>query len=85
MGGLLFTMATKEAGLRIVHLDWNNNKAIYVFVFAVKDWEGRSFVHPNQASKFSSTLGKVLAVLTHVLAYFSASVTSGHKVIVLRR
>ncbi|KAG2116969.1 hypothetical protein DEU56DRAFT_748143 [Suillus clintonianus] len=47
IGGPFFAVAAKEAGSGIMHLDWNNDKMIYTFVFAVGDWEGGIFVRPN--------------------------------------
>ncbi|KAG2751389.1 hypothetical protein P692DRAFT_201662883, partial [Suillus brevipes Sb2] len=35
MGGPFFALAVKEAGLGVVHLDWNDNRTIYVYIFTV--------------------------------------------------
>lgn len=47
MGGPFFAVVAKEAGLRIVHLDWNDDRAIYTFIFVVGDWERGSIAHLN--------------------------------------
>jgi hypothetical protein len=74
MGGPFFAVAAKEAGSGIVHLDWNDDRAIYAFVFAVGDWEGGEFCAPQLGIKIPIRPGQVLAVLAH----FSAPVMSGH-------
>ncbi|KAG1724816.1 uncharacterized protein EDB91DRAFT_1002403, partial [Suillus paluster] len=77
MGGPFFAVAAKEAGSGIVHLDWNDDKVIYAFVFAVGDWEGGEFCAPQLGIKIPVRPGQVLAVLARVLAHFSTPVTSG--------
>ncbi|KAG1903267.1 uncharacterized protein F5891DRAFT_1185409 [Suillus fuscotomentosus] len=37
MGGAFFTVAAKEAGSGITYIDWNDDHAIYAFVFVVWD------------------------------------------------
>ncbi|KIK32119.1 hypothetical protein CY34DRAFT_19277 [Suillus luteus UH-Slu-Lm8-n1] len=81
MGGPFFAVAAKEAGSGIVHLDWNDDRAIYAFVFAVGDWEGGEFCAPQLGIKIPIRPGQVLVVLARVLAHFSAPVTSGRRVV----
>ncbi|KAG2150790.1 hypothetical protein DEU56DRAFT_688069, partial [Suillus clintonianus] len=38
-----FAVTIKEAGSSVMHLDWNDNRAIYTYIFAVGDWEGGEF------------------------------------------
>ncbi|KAG2745673.1 hypothetical protein P692DRAFT_20849794 [Suillus brevipes Sb2] len=69
----VFAVEAKEAGSGIVHLDWNDDRAIYAW--------GGEFCTPQLGIKFSICPGQVLAVLARVLAYFSALVTSGCQVV----
>jgi hypothetical protein len=81
MGGAFFTVAAKEAGSGITHIDWNDVRAIYAFVFAVGDWEGGEFCAPQLGIKIPVRPGQVLAVLARVMAHFSAPVTRGRRII----
>lgn len=81
MGGPFFTVAVKEAGSGIIHIDWNDDRAIYAFVFAVGDWEGGEFCAPQLGIKIPVRPGQVLAVLAQVVAHFSAPVTSGRRIV----
>ncbi|KAG2110900.1 uncharacterized protein F5147DRAFT_574195 [Suillus discolor] len=81
MGGAFFTVAAKEAGSGITHLDWNDDRAIFAFVFAVGDWEGNEFCALQLGIKIPIRPGQVLAVLAHVLAHFSAPVTKGRRIV----
>lgn len=81
MGGPFFTIAAKEAGSGVIHIDWNDDRAVYAFVFAVGDWEGGEFCVPQLGIKIPVRPGQVLAVLARVLAHFSAPVTSGRRIV----
>ncbi|KAG1860556.1 hypothetical protein C8R48DRAFT_673767 [Suillus tomentosus] len=81
MGGPFFTVAAKEAGSGITHLDWNDDRAIFAFIFAVGDWEGGEFCAPQLGIKIPLRPGQVLAVLARVLAHFSAPVTKGRRIV----
>ncbi|KAG1769917.1 hypothetical protein EV702DRAFT_1250013 [Suillus placidus] len=59
MGGPFFAVAVKEAGSGVVHLDWNDNKAIYAYVFAVGDWEGGEFCIPQLKIKIPVRPGQI--------------------------
>jgi hypothetical protein len=81
MGGPFFALAVKESGSGVVHLDWNDNRGIYAYIFAVGDWEGGEFCIPQLGIKIPVRPGQVLAVLARVLAHFSAPVTSGRRIV----
>ncbi|KAG1865059.1 hypothetical protein C8R48DRAFT_772769 [Suillus tomentosus] len=81
MGGPFFAIAAKESGSGVVHIDWNDDRALYAFVFAVGDWEGGEFCAPQLGIKIPVRPGQVLAVLARVLAHFSAPVTSGRRIV----
>jgi hypothetical protein len=81
MGGPFFTIAAKESGSGVVHIDWNDDKALYAFVFAVGDWEGGEFCAPQLGIKIPVRPGQVIAVLARVLAHFSAPVTTGRRIV----
>lgn len=81
MGGPFFAIAAKESGSGVVHIDWNDDRALYAFVFAVGDWEGGEFCAPQLGIKIPIRPGQVLAVLARVLAHFSAPVTSGRRIV----
>ncbi|KAG1718690.1 hypothetical protein EDB19DRAFT_1649797, partial [Suillus lakei] len=81
MGGPFFTVAAKEAGSGVTHIDWNNDCAIYAFIFAVGDWEGGEFCAPQLGIKIPVRPGQVLAVLARVLCHFSAPVTKGRRIV----
>ncbi|KAG1838351.1 hypothetical protein C8R48DRAFT_680129 [Suillus tomentosus] len=81
MGGPFFTIAVKESGSGVVHIDWNDDKALYAFVFAVGDWEGGEFCVPQLGIKIPVRPGQVIAVLARVLAHFSAPVTTGRRIV----
>jgi hypothetical protein len=81
MGGPFFALTVKEAGSGVVHLDWNDNRVIYAYIFAVGDWEGGEFCIPQLGIKIPVRPGQVLAVLARVLAHFSALVTSGRRIV----
>lgn len=63
MGRPFFALAVKEISSGVVHLDWNNNRAIYVYIFAVSDWEGGEFYIPQLGIKIPVHPGQVLAGL----------------------
>ncbi|KAG1722284.1 uncharacterized protein EDB91DRAFT_1063976, partial [Suillus paluster] len=81
LGGNFFSVAVKEGGSGLVHLDWNNSKVIWCFVFAVGNWEGWEFCTPQLGIKIPIQPGQVFAVLAHMVAHFSAPVTNGHRIV----
>ncbi|KAG2747933.1 hypothetical protein P692DRAFT_20875242 [Suillus brevipes Sb2] len=81
MGGPFFTVAAKESGSGVVHIDWNDDRALYAFIFAVGDWEGGEFCVPQLGIKIPMRPGQVIAVLARVLAHFSAPVTTGRRIV----
>lgn len=81
MGGPFFAVAVKEAGSGVVHIDWNDKRCIYAFVFAVGDWTGGEFCAPQLGIKIPIRPGQVLAVLARVVAHFSAPVSSGRRIV----
>ena len=81
MGGAFFAIAAKETGSGVVHIDWNDDRAIYAFLFAVGDWEGGEFCAPQLGIKIPLFPGQVLAVLARVVAHFSAPVTNGRRIV----
>ncbi|KAG2149150.1 hypothetical protein DEU56DRAFT_752822 [Suillus clintonianus] len=81
MGGPFFALAVKESGSGLIHIDWNDNRAIYAYIFAVGDWEGGEFCIPQLGIKIPVRPGQVLAVLARVVAHFSAPVTTGRRIV----
>lgn len=81
MEGPFFTIAVKEAGSGLVHIDWNDHPTMYAFVFAVGDWEGSEFCVPQLGIKIPTKPGQILAVLARVLAHFSSPVTAGRRIV----
>lgn len=81
MEGPFFTVAVKEVGSGLVHIDWNDHPGMYAFVFAVGDWEGGEFCIPQLGVKIPVRPGQILAVLARVLAHFSAPVTTGRRIV----
>jgi len=81
MKGPFFAVAVKEGGSGKVHIDWNDNRAIYAFIFAVGDWTGGEFCVPQLGIKIPVRPGQVLAVLARVAAHFSAPTTGGRRIV----
>jgi hypothetical protein len=81
MGGPFFALAVKESGSGLIHIDWNDNRAIFAYIFAVGDWEGGEFCIPQLGIKIPIRPGQVLAVLARVVAHFSAPVTTGRRIV----
>ncbi|KAG1778559.1 hypothetical protein EV702DRAFT_967722, partial [Suillus placidus] len=81
MGGLFFALAMKESRSSLIYIDWNDNRVIYAYIFAVRDWEGGKFCIPQLGIKIPVQLGQVLAVLACVVAHFSAPMTTGHRIV----
>ncbi|KAG2150778.1 hypothetical protein DEU56DRAFT_728262 [Suillus clintonianus] len=73
MGGPFFNVVAKEVGSSVTHIDCNNDKAVYGFLFAVGDWEGGEFCVPQLSIKIPVRPGQILAVLAMFLLTLAES------------
>lgn len=79
--GALFTIAVKDGSSKIIHVDRNDKKMSWTWIIAVGDWEGGEFCIPQLGVKIPLRTGQVLAVMSGLLAHFSAPVTQGRRII----
>ncbi|KZP21010.1 hypothetical protein FIBSPDRAFT_685977, partial [Athelia psychrophila] len=79
--GAFFTIAVKNGSSEIIHVDRNDKKMLWMWIIAVSDWEGGEFRIPKVGVKIPLQTGQVLAVMSGVLAHFSALVTWGRHII----
>ncbi|KIJ53131.1 hypothetical protein M422DRAFT_25637 [Sphaerobolus stellatus SS14] len=74
MGGLFFTLAIKEGGSQIPHLDWLDHPGIYAFVLTVACF-------PQLGKKIKTYPGMVIAFQARYLAHFAGESTGQRLVI----
>ena len=79
--GAFFTVAVKEGGSEILHLDWSDGKKTITWVFAVGDWKGCEFVAPQLGVRVPIVPGHLFRVLSRTLAHFTTPITSGRRVV----
>lgn len=73
-GVTFFTIAVKEGGSEIIHIDWNDNLHKFALIFAAGDWEGGEFCIPQLGVRIPLRPGQVIAVRTRLLAHCSAPI-----------
>ncbi|KIJ52698.1 hypothetical protein M422DRAFT_156537, partial [Sphaerobolus stellatus SS14] len=72
MGGLFFTLAIKEGGSQIPHLDWLDHPGIYAFVITVgPGWTGGELCFPQLGKKIVTHPGMIIAFQARYLAHFA--------------
>lgn len=79
--GAFFTIAVKAGSSEKIHLDVNDDKMTWTWVFAVGDWQGGEFCAPQLGVKIPIRPGQLFAVMAGVVAHCSAPVTNGYRLI----
>jgi hypothetical protein len=79
--GAFFTIAVKEGGSEIVHIDWSDGRNTMTWVFAVGDWEGGEFVAPQLGIRVPIVPGHLFGVMSRTVAHFTTPITSGQRVV----
>ena len=79
--GAFFTVAVKEGGSEILHLDWSDGRKTMTWVFAVGDWKGCEFVAPQLGVRVPIVPGHLFGVMSRTLAHFTTPITSGRRVV----
>ncbi|KAF8576769.1 hypothetical protein K439DRAFT_1366328 [Ramaria rubella] len=76
--GLFFTLAVKEGGSQILHLDWSDHPWTYTWVILLGEgWEGGELCLPQLGRKIPTHPGQVIAFTGHTLAHFAAPHKNG--------
>lgn len=76
-----FTIAVKSGSSERIHVDCNDQKLTWTWIIVVGDWEGGEFCIPQLSVKIPLHSGQVFAVMSGLLAHFSAPVSSGTHII----
>ncbi|KAJ7673188.1 hypothetical protein DFH06DRAFT_1081967 [Mycena polygramma] len=74
-GGILTTVACKEGGSEMIHLDWFDNLNLPAWLTAVGDFEGGNFCAPQLDGAMGFEAGSVVAAKTRMLAHCCSPVT----------
>ena len=77
--GLCQTIAIKEGGSQIPHLDWMDHPAIYAFVICIgPGWKGGKLYFPQLHRAVPTSPSQVIAFQVRCLAHFTAPVERDH-------
>lgn len=80
--GLFFTIAIKEGGSQIIHIDWTDHPWVYAWIIlAGEGWEGGELCLPQLGRKIPTSPGQVIAFTARTLAHFSAAHRNGRRVV----
>ncbi|KIJ22760.1 hypothetical protein M422DRAFT_80826, partial [Sphaerobolus stellatus SS14] len=71
-GGLCQTVAIKEGGSQIPHIDWLDHSQIYAFVICLgPGWVGGKLVFPQLQQAIPTSPGQVIVFQACWLAHFT--------------
>ncbi|KIJ33794.1 hypothetical protein M422DRAFT_85478, partial [Sphaerobolus stellatus SS14] len=71
-GGLCQTVAIKEGGSQIPHIDWLDHPQIYAFVICLgPGWVGGKLVFPQLRRAIPTSPGQVIVFQARQLAHFT--------------
>ncbi|KAF8581055.1 hypothetical protein K439DRAFT_1355271 [Ramaria rubella] len=80
--GLFFTLAVKECGSQILHLDWSDHPRTYTWVILLGEgWEGGELCLPQLGRKIPTHPGQVIAFTGRTLTHFSAPHKNGRRLV----
>ncbi|KAF8574007.1 hypothetical protein K439DRAFT_1245508, partial [Ramaria rubella] len=83
--GLFFTLAVKEGGSQILHLDWLDHPWTYAWViFLGEGWEGGELCLPQLGRKIPTHPGQVIAFTGCTLAHFAAPHKNSRRLVCTR-
>lgn len=76
LGGMFYTIAVKEGGSQITHLDWRDHPGSYSWVIPVgPGWEGGELCFPQLGIKVATRPGQVIAFRGRYLAHFASKIS----------
>ncbi|KAF8578054.1 hypothetical protein K439DRAFT_1363282 [Ramaria rubella] len=80
--GIFFTLAIKDSGSEILHLDWSDHPWTYAWVILLgEDWEGGELCLPQLGRKIPTHPGQVIAFTGHTLAHFAATCKNSRRLV----